>query len=113
MLRVANPQKVREREKVATIAGRTNIGARVEINDTTAPVDPEGRFRMQIQLQSGKNQVEVISTTPWGNATRKLPPIVIEEGEPENPSVDSAEVRWGKHKKSKRKKKHKKIEGVK
>jgi hypothetical protein len=104
MLRVANPKKLLDQESVATISGRTDVGARVEVNDMAAPVDPEGRFSIRIPLHPGKNPVAVVSTTAWGNAEKQLPPIMVARvnQEPNTATVDSAEVRWGKRKSKKK-----------
>lgn len=92
MLRVANPDKLIQEETFTTIRGRTDIGARVSVNDVPAAVDPNGSFWVKIPLRAGKNDLEVVAETGWGSATRRVPQIEV------NPKgkVDSATVRWGK-----------------
>lgn len=97
MLRVANPQKLKEQERMTTIAGKTNVGARVHVNNRSAPVDENGRFRVAIPLHVGRNNLEVTSTTTWGSAQKQLDPIVVAKTEEEGTApVDSAKVLWGK-----------------
>ncbi len=97
MLRVANPQKLMEQERVTTIAGKTNVGARVHVNNRPAPVDNSGRFRVAVPLHAGRNNLEVTSTTAWGSAEKQLDPIVVAKAEEEGAApIDSAKVLWGK-----------------
>lgn len=103
MLRVANPQKLHQLEESTKVAGTTNIGAIVTINDRPATVDERGRFEVDVPLDSGKNTIQVQAKTPWGSAQTTLPDITVINRVPKDAkTIDSAKVRWG-SKKSKKK----------
>lgn len=53
------------------MSGRTEKGVSVRINDRVAMVNDNGDFRLKIQLNTGKNDVEVVARDVAGNETRK------------------------------------------
>lgn len=53
------------------IIGATEFGASVSINNRIAPVDNDGNFKLKWQLNTGKNELEVVSTDLAGNQTKK------------------------------------------
>ena len=53
------------------IIGITESGASVSINNRIAPVDNDGNFKLKWQLNTGKNELEVVSTDLAGNQTKK------------------------------------------
>ena len=53
------------------IIGETEVDASVTINGKLASVDSKGVFKLKLQLDMGKNDLEVISRDIAGNETRK------------------------------------------
>lgn len=53
------------------IIGKTESGASVSVNNRIATVDSEGNFKLKWQLNTGKNELEVISSDLAGNETKK------------------------------------------
>lgn len=53
------------------VSGNTEKGASVLINGHVAMVDNNGKFKLIIQLSSGKNDVEIIASDLAGNQTKK------------------------------------------
>ena len=104
MLRVANPKRLKQTERTTTIKGQTDIVAKVRINDISAPVGQDGRFEVTIPLKNGRNPIEIVATTAYGQTEKKLPTVLVVEPrlKEEPPPVESAEVKWGRKKKPKR-----------
>lgn len=53
------------------IVGKSEKGVSVTINGRLAMVDDEGKFKLKFQLNSGKNDIEIIIKDIAGNETRK------------------------------------------
>ena len=53
------------------VIGRTDKGNSVTVNNRVAMVDDEGNFKLKLQLNSGKNNVEIIVRDSAGNDTKK------------------------------------------
>lgn len=53
------------------IVGKSEKGVSVLVNGHVAMVDDEGKFKLKIQLNSGKNDVEIIVRDQAGNETKK------------------------------------------
>ena len=53
------------------IVGKTETGASVSINNRIAAVDNDGNFKLKLQLNTGKNELEVTATDLAGNQTKK------------------------------------------
>jgi len=53
------------------IAGKTDKGASVLVNNRLAMVDDEGKFKIKFQLNAGKNEIEIISRDMARNETKK------------------------------------------
>lgn len=54
-----------------TIAGKTDPGATVSVNDRLVVVDSIGKFSYQLNLKDGENKITVVATDPAGNQTKK------------------------------------------
>ena len=54
-----------------TVAGTTDPGATVSINDRLTIVDSRGKFSYQLTLKDGENKITVVATDPAGNQTKK------------------------------------------
>jgi hypothetical protein len=100
LLKVANPTRITNREKATVISGKTNVGAMLEVNDVPAEVDESGRFRVTVPLSLGQNEVDVVSTTAWGSAKKRLPIINVST----SAEITDAKVKWGPAQKGKKKK---------
>lgn len=48
-------------------SGTTEKGSRITVNGQIVPVDPDGRFGVQLQLDNRINKIEVLSLDPAGN----------------------------------------------
>ena len=53
------------------IAGKTEKGVSVTVNNNVAMVDDNGNFKLKIQLNAGDNDIEIIARSLAGNETRK------------------------------------------
>jgi len=53
------------------IIGKSDVGVSVMVNGKLAVVDDEGGFKLKIQLNSGKNNIEIVVRDPAGNETKK------------------------------------------
>ncbi len=93
MLRVANPQKHIQRERFTLVRGRTDVGARVRVNDIPALVDLNGRFVVTVPLRDGRNKLVVVTEDVAGNLkTRNLGVIIVDANAP----IEHMDIQWGK-----------------
>lgn len=53
------------------VVGKSEKGVSVLINGHVAMVDDEGKFKLKIQLNAGKNDIEIIVRDEAGNETKK------------------------------------------
>ena len=53
------------------IIGESEKGVSVTINGRLASVDDAGKFKLKIQLNMGKNDIEIIARDDAGNETKK------------------------------------------
>jgi len=53
------------------VAGKTDVSISVLVNGRVAMVDDEGKFKIKLQLNAGKNNVEIVASDLAGNQTRK------------------------------------------
>lgn len=53
------------------IVGKTENGSSVSINNRIAVIDNEGNFKLKWQLNTGKNELEIIASDLAGNETKK------------------------------------------
>jgi hypothetical protein len=53
------------------IIGKSDKGVSVMVNGKLAVVDDEGGFKLKVQLNAGKNNMEIVVRSPAGNETRK------------------------------------------
>ncbi len=61
------------------ISGRTEPGARLEINGNNVAVQADGSFSLTIQAtREDLDSVEIVATDTWGNETRKLQEVFTE-----------------------------------
>lgn len=60
------------------VVGKSETGTSVFVNGRVAMVDDEGRFKLKIQLNAGKNDVEVVVRDLAGNETKKKIQITYE-----------------------------------
>lgn len=60
------------------VVGKSEKGVSVLINGHVAMVDDEGKFKLKIQLNAGKNDIEIIVRDEAGNETKKSISITYE-----------------------------------
>jgi len=53
------------------IVGKSDKGVSVMVNGKLAAVDDEGGFKLKVQLNAGKNNIEIVVRSPAGNETKK------------------------------------------
>ncbi len=53
------------------IVGKSDNGVSVMVNGKLAVVDDEGGFKLKVQLNAGKNNMEIVVRNPAGNETKK------------------------------------------
>lgn len=73
MLNITNPSESSLEIDYADfdIIGETDKGSSVSINGKLASIDDEGKFKLRLQLATGKNDIEIISKDEAGNETKK------------------------------------------
>jgi len=54
------------------IVGKSDKGVSVMINGKLAVVDDEGGFKLKVQLNAGKNNMEIVVRNPAGNEIKKI-----------------------------------------
>lgn len=97
MLRVARPAVRVQRETFTFVSGVTDIGARIHVNEITAPVDSRGKFKVRVPLEIGPNRIVVKTEDVAGNVkTEELPSIIVDVNAP----IDGFKIHWGKQHKS-------------
>jgi hypothetical protein len=97
MLRVAKPKKRIQRKRFTVVRGRTDVGARVRVNDIPALVDLNGRFMVTVPLRNGRNKLVVVTEDVAGNVkTRNLGVIIVDADAP----IEHMDIQWGKKEKS-------------
>jgi hypothetical protein len=93
LLRIAAPSKRVQRAGHVFIRGRTDPGAQVTINQTEAPVDEKGRFKVRVPLQEGPNRLTAVSQDVSGErTTRDLGVVVVDPTAP----VEQMQIKWDK-----------------
>lgn len=80
LLTISSPEgdKVSVDKADFEIVGKTDKGASVTVNGRVAVVDGEGNFRQKVQLNMGKNSLEVVSQSLAGNISRKTVEITYD-----------------------------------
>lgn len=53
------------------ISGKSDKGVSVTVNGRLALVDNEGKFKLKVQLNAGKNNLEIVIRSPAGNEVKK------------------------------------------
>jgi hypothetical protein len=53
------------------VIGQSDKGVSVTVNSQVAMVDDSGKFKIKLQLNVGKNDVNIVVSDPAGNVTRK------------------------------------------
>lgn len=95
MLRVAKKQKRVQIARTTTIRGQTDVGARVRINNAPVVVGADGKFKVKVPLDLGKNKIIVMAEDVVGNTrVQTLPEIKVVRPPPGK--VTETKVRWGK-----------------
>jgi hypothetical protein len=95
MLRVAKLQRRVQTARAATVRGQTDVGARVEINSVPIRVGENGKFKVNVPLELGKNVIVVVAEDVAGNSRIKaLPSIKVVP--PPSSKVTETKIRWGK-----------------
>lgn len=57
-------------EKTAIIKGKTEVGAKVLINEKEVPVKEDGTFSLEVELKEGENKFEIIAIDRNGNESK-------------------------------------------
>jgi hypothetical protein len=95
-LKVARPGASVRRERQALVQGRTAPGAVVSVNGLRVSPELDGRFRVQVPLKDGHNNLVVEAEDIFGKIQRvALPPIQVKTKVREV----RAHVTWGEEKK--------------
>jgi len=72
-LTMTNPTEENQKVDVSEfeVGGKSEKGVSVTVNNRLAMVDDEGKFNIRLQLNAGKNDIEIIVRDLAGNETRK------------------------------------------
>jgi glucodextranase-like protein/FecR-like protein len=97
MLRVAKPKKQVQRDRFTVVRGRTDVGARVSVNDISASVDHKGRFMARVKLRAGRNRLIVRTSDVAGNIKKRDLGIVIVDA---NAPIKDINIQWKEKKKA-------------
>ena len=79
-LQVEWPEE-RTKEPSVTVAGRTDVGARVRLGDQSVDVGHDGRFEVEVTLFEGENRLFLLAEDGAGNIRRTTSPLVVREVE--------------------------------
>lgn len=60
------------------VTGKSDKGVSVSVNGKIALVDDEGKFKLKVQLNAGKNSLEIIIRNSAGNETKKTVEITYD-----------------------------------
>lgn len=72
-------QEVKTYGSIFFVAGRSEPGARIEINGEQVTTDAEGAFNKPVQLtKEGRNIIEIRARDSWGNETVRRHPVFVE-----------------------------------
>lgn len=83
VLRVAKPGRRVQRQRYTYVRGKTDVGARVSVNEIPAEVDRRGRFKVRVPLKEGRNRIQVVAEDVAGNIQRtNLPVIIVDANAP-------------------------------
>lgn len=98
-LRVKWPRHRELSRRRMLVAGRTEPGSRIRINDTAVLVDSRGRFRKVIVLKEGRNRVHVQAyDAAWRKSGMTSPPIIVDT-RPDAFQIKTSPAMWKKKKK--------------
>lgn len=75
-LQVQWPEEELDEDEV-TVAGRTDVGTRIRMGDTTVPVDHDGSFEVDVPLSEGENRLMLLAEDGAGNTERAQSPVLI------------------------------------
>ncbi|MCP4198123.1 MAG: FecR domain-containing protein [Proteobacteria bacterium] len=95
MLRVAKLQRRVQVARATTVRGQTDVGARVQINNAPIRVGEDGRFKVKVPLELGKNEIVVVAEDAAGNSRTKSLPEIKVIPQPSS-KVTETKIRWGK-----------------
>ncbi len=91
LLKIANPKKGPDKDRTTIISGHTDVGALVLVEDEVVDVDDTGRFRAAVPRRQGVQQVDIVSSTAWGSAEKRISVYSV----PDDGEVTDAKVKWG------------------
>jgi hypothetical protein len=92
LLKIADPGCRVQKEAHISLAGRTNPGSEVRINEVAARVDGEGRFSAKVPLKVGKNIIVVVTTDVTGRRNRRVfPCVTVDPGA----AIQEIDINWG------------------
>ncbi len=92
LLKVVDPGKRIVSAKRITLRGRTDPGARVEVNGRLVQVDARGRFRTRVPLEEGPNRIVVVSLDASGRKeVHDLGEVICDPSAP----VEDMQIDWG------------------
>jgi len=97
-LRVKWPARRERSRRRLLVAGRTEFGSRVRINNAAVMVDSRGRFRQVIILKEGRNQVHIEAYDAGWRKTDKTSPPIIVDTRPDAFQIKTSPGMWEKRK---------------
>lgn len=74
LLEIAEPEEGKEfgsKDKMISVTGKTDKGAKVYVNDRLVFPDSEGSFKSQFSLQNGENEIKIKAVDEAGNETEQ------------------------------------------
>lgn len=75
---ITSPTATLTDNPVVTVVGRTEAGARVEVNQLSIPMQPDGSFTWQVTLSEGPHLINVSAMDSEGNVNTNMISITID-----------------------------------
>lgn len=92
-LKIQAPGRRLQREKNTEIKGQATPGSLVRVGGNVALADAQGKFKIQVPLREGSNDIEVRVTDHQGQEkVSRLPEITVDTREP---TIKDSQVNWG------------------
>ena len=97
-LKVRWPSKTDRSKRTLSVAGKTDPGARVQIDGVTVEVDSSGNFRALKGLKEGSNRVRIQAKDVGGNGAKARSPIFKVDTRADGFKIDTSPEMWEKRK---------------
>ncbi|MEW5853979.1 MAG: FecR domain-containing protein, partial [Myxococcota bacterium] len=91
LLKVATPARSIQRELEHEVVGQTTPGSLVRVKGRVARVDPDGRFRIKVPLDEGRNAIEINAVDAAGHEKLTRLDLTVDRSAP----AIKGHMEWG------------------